>query len=84
MNLLTCSSCRRPLTDAEVRRVPDFVGWVAAFAFAFMHGGLWAREELRGPYCARCRAKIVPATLIIAALIFGAVAFGARLWLKGP
>lgn len=79
-----CAWCRKVLKPEEVRRVPVPLAWMTAFAMAFMHGGLWANEELRRPYCAPCRARIAPMAVALTAVIACGVGFGLRLWLRGP
>lgn len=83
MSALSCARCGRKLAEGEVRRVPGAVVWGAATACAFFHGGLWAREQLTRPYCARCRALLVPGIVLAAVGIFAVAAAGAIVWLRG-
>lgn len=84
MSPLNCAYCRRPLTPEEVRRVPRALAWLASFALAMGHGGLWAKTELGRPYCGRCVAKVAGFALFLTAVIACIAFFGVRLWLRGP
>lgn len=84
MTELRCAYCRRSLTPAEVKRVPHALAWLASFALAMGHGGLWAKSELGRPYCAGCVAKVAGFALFVTAVIVAIASFGVRLWLSGP
>jgi len=58
MNKLSCARCDRELAPGDERHVPTFIAGTTAFAFAFFHGGMWAKETLDKPFCARC-ARVV-------------------------
>jgi hypothetical protein len=79
-----CGFCGRSLTPEEERRMPWFARIPAAIAMAFVHGGMWAMEGLAQPFCARCRAVLIPIILGAVCLVFGVVAFLAHLWLRLP
>lgn len=77
-----CNRCRLLLAVHDSGLVPSWVVTTASLALAFGHAGMWVQEELSRPYCARCRAWIVPLAVAAAALIF-VVVFGiAAFWLK--
>ncbi len=78
--MTACARCRRE----RARPVPRWVKWAASFSLAFAHGGMWANEELSKPYCARCRALIIPLSLSFAALALLLASVGLALWLRGP
>ena len=76
----------RPPLDArgEERLVPRFVAAATEIAFAFFHGGLWAKETLDKPFCARCVRTVVVLAVLISAGVLAAASFGLGLWLHGP
>lgn len=79
-----CARCKRALEPGEERRVPVPISIAVSLAFAFMHGGLWAKEELSRPYCGPCRSRVAALGLTMTAVILSVAAFGVRLWLRGP
>ena len=83
MNLGACARCGRALTPGSGRRVPAFVAAATAIAFAFFHGGLWAKEALRGPFCARCVRAVAGLCVLVSAGVLAAASFGLALWLHG-
>ena len=72
------------MKPGEGRPVAGAVKAAASAALAFMHGGMWAHEELSRDYCPRCRRVVSVVALGVAAVIFVAVSFGVALWLRGP
>ncbi len=64
--------------------MPRCVAIPAEVALAFVHGGMWAAEELESLYCARDRNLVTAAAAALMALILGAASFGVALWLSGP
>ncbi len=62
--------------------MPRAVRYLATIPAAFVHAGMWVMQGLAEPFCARCRASLVPATLGATALELALVAFLARLWLR--
>ena len=82
--MTACARCRKELRPEQARRVPAWVKWVASFSLAFAHGGMWANEELSRPYCARCRAVVIPMALSIAAVGLTLAGVGLLIWLRGP
>lgn len=80
----TCARCGRALTPRSERRVPAFVAAATEIAFAFFHGGMWAKEALREPFCARCVRAVVGFSVLISAGVLAAASFGVALWLHGP
>lgn len=82
--MTACGYCRKPLSPGEERRVPRLLAWLAAFALAIGHGGLWAKSELARPYCARCLWKVAGFALLLASVISALAGVGARLWLTAP
>ena len=82
--MTTCARCRRQLEAGEERRVPRLVVLIASFSLAFAHAGMWANEELRKPYCARCRRRVIPLVLGGIAFALALVSVGLRIWLRGP
>lgn len=79
---MKCGWCGRPLSDAQARRVPAPMRYLAAVGVAFLHGGMWAMQWLAEPFCARCRATLVPLIAFGAAIELSIIAWLARLWLK--
>ncbi len=84
MDAQICARCRKPLAAHERGRVPAAVRLAAAIATAFLHGGLWANEELSRPYCSRCLRSVACVALLWTALVLLIAALGAFLWLRGP
>jgi hypothetical protein len=81
---VTCNRCGRPLSPDKRRYVPVLVAVPASAAAAFLHAGLWAREELAKPYCERDRNVIVAGAVGATAAMLAAASFGVALWLGGP
>jgi hypothetical protein len=80
----SCARCGRALTPETERHIPRFLAAATEIAFAFFHGGMWAKEALGKPFCARC-ARIVDAVAVaISAVVLAAASFGLALWLHGP
>lgn len=79
-----CARCRKELSSAEERRVPRLVVLIASFSLAFAHAGMWANEELRKPYCGRCRAVMIPLALSFAVVAMTLAGVGLAIWLRGP
>ena len=84
MTPASCARCGRALTPGSERHVPASVAAATAFAFAFFHGGMWAKETLGKPFCARCVGAVVGLALLISAAVFAAASFGLAVWLHGP
>jgi hypothetical protein len=80
----SCARCGRALTPRSERRVPAFLAAATEIAFAFFHGGLWARETLSQPFCARCVRVVAALALAISAVVLAAASFGLALWLHAP
>ena len=80
----TCARCGRALTLRAERHVPAFVAAATEIAFAFFHGGMWAKETLKKPFCARCVRAVVGLAVLISAGVLAAASFGLALWLHGP
>lgn len=80
----TCAVCRRALGPGETKPMPLIVAIPATVALAFMHGGMWAHEELSRPHCARCRARLIPLVVFVSALALAAISVGVALWIDGP
>ena len=72
------------MTARSARHVPEFVAAATEIAFAFFHGGMWAKETLRKPFCARCVRSVVALAVLISAVVLTAASFGLALWLHGP
>jgi hypothetical protein len=81
---MTCARCGRPLTPSSERHVPAFLAAATAIAFAFFHGGMWAKDTLDRPFCARCLRLVVGLAILISAAVLVAASFGLALWLHGP
>jgi hypothetical protein len=64
--------------------VPPLVAEGTAFAFAFFHGGMWAKETLGKPFCAACVRKVVGLAAAAAAAVLCGAALGLAVWLRGP
>ena len=79
-----CANCRKPLKPAQERHVSAVVAVVTSAAFAFMHGGMWAKEELSRPYCEECRKKATRWALAFSAVILTAAACGVAVLLSRP
>jgi hypothetical protein len=79
-----CARCGRALAPAQIRRVPGPVAAAVEIAMAFFHGGLWAQESMKRPFCARCVRLVVAACVALSAAVLSAAAFGVALWLHGP
>lgn len=73
---MVCSNCGRRLGEEDPRPVPAPVIWLTSLAFAFFHGGLWAHEGLKRPYCARCRGRIIPLAVLMSLAILAGAAGG--------
>jgi hypothetical protein len=80
----SCARCGRVLSPGEERRIPGLVAEGTAFAFAFFHGGMWAKETLNKPFCARCVRGVVGLAALAGALVLAAASAGLALWLRGP
>lgn len=78
-----CASCKKDL-DEQVLPVPLWVRVPASVALAFVHGGMWAEEELSRAYCPRCRRLAAGLALALTAVILTAAAVGTAIWLRGP
>lgn len=83
-DFVLCSACGRALAEDQARRVPAALRWLAAFALAIGHGGLWAKTELSRPYCARCVVRVAAFAALLACVMLAAAGFGAYLWLTAP
>jgi hypothetical protein len=79
----SCARCGRPLTPLQERHVPAFIAAATEIAFAFFHGGMWARETMREPFCARCVRGVVGLAALVSAVVLAAASFGLALWLHG-
>jgi len=79
-----CARCGRALPPGAGRHVPAPVAAATEIAFAFFHGGLWAKEALGKPFCARCVRVVVGACVLVSAGVLAAASFGLALWLNGP
>lgn len=84
MTPVSCARCGRPLTPGEERRVPRLVAAATGLAFAFFHGGMWAGETLRKPFCARCVRVVSSLAAAAAAVVLAGASFGLAVWLRGP
>jgi hypothetical protein len=84
MTNVSCARCGRALGPGEERRVPALVAEATAFAFAFFHGGMWAKETIGKPFCARCVRVVVGAAVAACAVVLTGAALGLALWLRGP
>ena len=84
MTPVSCARCGRPLEPGEERRVPALVAEGTAFAFAFFHGGMWAKETLHEPFCPRCVRTVVGAAVAVSAAVLAGASIGLFLWLRGP
>ncbi len=82
MDSFKCSRCESPLEPGVQRFVPRTLAVTAAFAFALLHAGMWARETLREPLCRRCRRIVCGQILACAAVIAGAFFLGAYWWIS--
>jgi len=72
------------LARGKERRVPRLVSIPAEVAMAFVHGGMWAAEELGGVFCERDRNIVTGIVSFLMLLVLGAASFGVALWLSGP
>jgi hypothetical protein len=81
MNKLSCARCDRELAPGDERRVPTFIAGTTAFAFAFFHGGMWAKETLDKPFCARCARVVAGISVLACAAVLAAATAGLTLWL---
>ncbi len=81
---MICARCGRDLTPRSERHVPAFLAAATEIAFAFFHGGMWAKETLDKPFCARCVRTVVGLAVLISAVVLTAASFGLALWLHGP
>lgn len=81
---IACARCGRSLTPRSERRVPKPVAAATEIAFAFFHGGLWAKETLGDPFCARCVRVVVGLAVLVSGGVLTAASFGLALWLHGP
>ena len=84
MTAAACAKCRKPLAPGEERLVSPALTLVTSFAFAFMHGGMWAKEELARPYCEPCRRSMTRLAVFMSAAILLCAGVGALIWLRGP
>jgi hypothetical protein len=84
MAAVSCARCRKPLAPGEDRRVSPALALAASFAFAFMHGGMWAKEELSRPYCEPCRRSTTRLAAVMTAVILFFAGIGGVIWLRGP
>ncbi|MFI5350117.1 MAG: hypothetical protein ACHQ2Z_11270 [Elusimicrobiota bacterium] len=80
----SCARCGRALDPDSERHVPALVAAATEIAFAFFHGGMWAKETLNKPFCARCVRTVVGFAVLVSAGVLAAAAFGLALWLHGP
>jgi len=80
----SCAYCGRALPPDEERRVPVLVAEGTALAFAFFHGGMWAKETLNKPFCAACVRRVVALAAAAAAVVLAGAALGLVVWLRGP
>lgn len=83
MTASTCARCDRRLAPGEARRVPPLVAEATALAFAFFHGGMWAKETLDKPFCAPCVRRVVSLAVAAAAAVLAGAALGLIVWLRG-
>lgn len=83
MTPLSCALCGDALEAGQARRVPGPVAGTTSFAFAFFHGGMWAKETLDKPFCARCVRKVVGLAAAAAAVVLAGAALGLAVWLRG-
>lgn len=79
-----CARCGRELSTGGEARVPGWIAAVASTAMAFLHAGMWMRESLDAPFCARCRRRIVVVISALSAVVLSAAAAGVAVWLRGP
>ena len=79
-----CARCGRALTPDSERRVPPFVAAATEISFAFLHAGMWAKDAMRRPFCARCARTVVGLAVLISAVVLTTASFGLALWLHGP
>jgi hypothetical protein len=79
-----CARCRRAFAAGEPRAVPKPVAAAIEIAFAFFHGGLWAEDYVKGPFCARCARNVTFLSALVGLSILTVAAFGVALWLHGP
>lgn len=82
LGVSACARCKRPQPPEELREVAPWIKAAASVALAFVHGGLWASEELSRDYCRPCRTRVAAAALAVSALFLGAAAFGVALLLS--
>jgi hypothetical protein len=80
----SCARCGLALTPRSERHVPAFVAAATEIAFAFFHGGMWAKETLGKPFCPRCVRTVAGLAVLISAGVLAAASFGLALWLHGP
>ena len=64
--------------------VGAWLRWLASLSLAFAHGGMWAQEELKKPYCARCRVRVVAFSLALTGVALLLASGGLLIWLRGP
>ena len=64
--------------------MPALVAEGTAFAFAFFHGGMWAKETLFKPFCASCVRLVVGLAAAAAAVVLLGAGLGLAIWLHGP
>ena len=62
--------------------MPPRVVWLTSLAFAFFHGGMWANDWLRRPFCKSCRSKVVPAAVAASAVVLTGAAAGIYLLVR--
>ena len=84
MTFATCARCGQELTPGSERHVPKRVAAATEIAFAFFHGGMWAKKTLDRPFCARCVRVVVGLAVLVSAGVLTAASFGLALWLHGP
>jgi ribosomal protein S27AE len=77
----SCSRCGRELAPGDERHVPAFIAETTAFAFAFFHGGMWAKETLGKPFCSRCARVVAGISVLACAAVLAAATTGLALWL---
>jgi len=81
---MNCARCGRGLMNGSGRMVPAPVAAATAFAFASSHGGMWAKETLDKPLCARCVRTVVGLAVLASAAVFAGASLGLAVWLHGP
>lgn len=79
-----CARCKKNSPSERLGRLPLPLRVGAALAFALVHGGLWAYEELKRPFCPRCRLLMGALSFGISALGLAAAVIGVYIWTTGP